>query len=601
MEVGYRSINDIFNGQRIIQVPFFQRNYVWGESEWQKFLDNLENMNFNIDDYFFMGTIILKQVPIPLDGGTGDIRLIIDGQQRITTLILLFKFLPIFNPKEDKLKEWFKRTFYTINNNSLAFEHNKNDINAFIKLLAIDSEDVLDKLEELEKLEKNKKLNKDELEELYKIKKSNLYEFVVFLKNNKSRVKNLDLTKIINRIRFVVIDLSQNENEQLIFDTINTIGVKLTTSELLKNYLFDKNSLELYNKYWEDLFEKDKKDFWYREFKDGLTMIDKFFYAVLLITVNELSKNNDKLNIGEYTSVQNLFESYKKILKIIEKNDEKITFYNNLKRQSDLFFSTYNNYEEELEKSVMRIGALIFNLGFTTLMPYVLFVLQSDIDEKDKDKIFNIVETYIIRRIICKYQAKSYTSLFGNILIKDNYLNPDNLINFFKNQKNNENIYPNESEVENSVLNLKIQDAYARGVLYLLELRMRNKNGDKNVTNLKKFEDYTLEHSLPKKWQEKWSNLPYNYTEADRERKLYTLGNLTLLPQSLNLELRNGSWTEKLNGKGKKKGLKDLSSGLYIINDFLGKKDWNEKYIEKRGKFLAKKILEIWNFENISS
>lgn len=112
MDAGKRTINDIFNGNRILEIPFFQRAYVWGNDQWERLLEDMENVSLSNKPYF-LGSVILKQQPTNTGNQVGDIRTLIDGQQRLTTLNIFFKVLCF----KDKSKlNFFERIFKLISN-----------------------------------------------------------------------------------------------------------------------------------------------------------------------------------------------------------------------------------------------------------------------------------------------------------------------------------------------------------------------------------------------------------------------------------------------------------------------------------------------------
>ena len=92
MDAGKRTINDIFTGSKMLEIPFFQRSYVWKESEWERMLEDIENVCVTKEPYL-MGSVILKQQLTQSSSTVGDVRTVIDGQQRLTTLSILLKVL----------------------------------------------------------------------------------------------------------------------------------------------------------------------------------------------------------------------------------------------------------------------------------------------------------------------------------------------------------------------------------------------------------------------------------------------------------------------------------------------------------------------------
>src|SRR5687767_9315068 len=94
MEAGKRTINDLFNGNKILEIPFFQRAYVWSTPQWERFLADMEHVSLTNKPYF-LGSVILKQQWTTSGHSIGDKRTVIDGQQRLTTLTIFFKVLSL--------------------------------------------------------------------------------------------------------------------------------------------------------------------------------------------------------------------------------------------------------------------------------------------------------------------------------------------------------------------------------------------------------------------------------------------------------------------------------------------------------------------------
>ncbi|MDL2317694.1 DUF262 domain-containing protein [Eubacteriales bacterium OttesenSCG-928-A19] len=125
MEAGTRQIIDIFNGSRVLEIPFFQRAYVWGEEQWARLLDDAETVCSRQEPYF-MGSVILKQQQTSATGSVGDVRTVIDGQQRLTTLSILLKVLCL---KTNQDKQFDKR--FRLDDDTPVLKHNHNDYRAF--------------------------------------------------------------------------------------------------------------------------------------------------------------------------------------------------------------------------------------------------------------------------------------------------------------------------------------------------------------------------------------------------------------------------------------------------------------------------------------
>lgn len=232
MKAGEILINGIFNGSRLLKVPFFQRSYVWDEPQWERFLQDMELVTKTKRQYF-LGPIILKGDETPPTWACySDCKTIIDGQQRLTTLAIFLKVLCL---KQDT-NDLFNRDF-RLEDGSIALRHGKNDIEAF-----------------------NKVIDQKEPKEIANIQPESqiISAYNYFVRNvDPSTVDRMILKKCV---QFVCIDLLEDEDEQQVFDTINSQGVRLTTAELLKNYFYREENISEYERDWVGVFENSVDD-----------------------------------------------------------------------------------------------------------------------------------------------------------------------------------------------------------------------------------------------------------------------------------------------------------------------------------------------------
>ena len=567
MDAGKRTINDIFNGNRVLEIPFFQRSYVWGIPQWERLLEDMKAISSSNKPYF-LGSVILKQQETTTGSRIGDKRTVIDGQQRLTTLNIFFKVLCLKTNENFTFDRSFK-----LRDNSNALLHNHNDIQAFNEILA---------LTELKDLK-----GESNITQAYNYFKDNLVP------------DELNLDSILSNVLFVGIDLSQEEDEQQIFDTINSLGVKLTTAELLKNYFFNRDDIEKYNKYWKEVFEKDEetKNYWDREIIAGRlrrTFIDLFFFAYLQIKIQETDFKVKAEDKDAYAKVEHLFESYKNFIKSYL-NNNKEAILSEIKEYALLFKKNFN-YEilgEELTQDfgIDRINTIIFGLDTTTLISYTLYILRNISDETTKNELFGIIETYIMRRMITHSNTKNYNQLFTDKLINNRVLSKQEFLDYIEKRDDKVNFLPTDEELEKGFNTSILINKQSAGILYLIESKIRN---EKDSTALLGINKYSLEHLMPKKWRNNWDKLSSKESEINRDRKLLTLGNLTIITQSLNSSIRDSKWEDKLKGKNKKGGLIEYSGGLKTISQFLEYSKWDEKAIEERALFLYEKAKQIW-------
>jgi uncharacterized protein with ParB-like and HNH nuclease domain len=274
MDAGKRTINDIFNGNRILEIPFFQRSYVWGEEQWERLLEDMYDV-CSTNKTYFLGSVILKQQPTNTTNKVGDRRIVIDGQQRLTTLNIFFKVLCLKTNKNNTFERIFK-----LLTNDIALRHNHNDIESFENIINLSALDKINKQDNV----------------------SDCYEYF----NENMDINKLNINTILSKILFVGIDIDESEDEQQIFDTINSLGVKLTTAELLKNYFFSRDNILMYDSYWKDVFELDDetKEYWDTEVTTGRikrTFIDLFLFSYLQIKIESKGinvKTEDKIEFS---------------------------------------------------------------------------------------------------------------------------------------------------------------------------------------------------------------------------------------------------------------------------------------------------------------
>lgn len=568
MEAGKRTINDIFNGNKILEIPFFQRAYVWDITQWERFLSDMEYVSHNNKPYF-LGSVILKQQLTNSQQSVGDKRTVIDGQQRLTTLCVFFKVLSL------KLGNPYLSNLFRLpmNNYSIALLHNHIDTEAFNRILELSTEIELS--------------HDDNVTKAYHYFSKNI------------QLDKLNFQNILTNIMFVGIDLDIADDEQQIFDTINSLGVKLTTAELLKNYFFSRDDIHSYQENWQKVFEKDNetKDFWDTEVSAGRlqrSFIDLFFYSFLQIKIQDSSlkvKNVDKI---EFSKVEGLFDSYKRFIKDYNINKNQII--SEIKEYAKVFKDNFNTECVDIEltenRGIERINAIIWGLENTTLIPYVLYVLKNVVSSIERDKIFDYLESYIMRRMVCRSNTKNYNQLFSESLISNTINTKDKLKTFIDGRSDKVNSMPSDTELKDGFYNSKLINKQSTGILYFIETKIRNRM--LHSTSLLGLNRYSLEHIMPKKWEQKWPRLITPEEKFERNRILLTLGNLTIITASLNSSISNSDWNTKKTGSGNRKGLNHYATGLDTFSSSLSLPDWNEQTIQDRADFLFDKAKEIW-------
>ncbi|AZA88062.1 DUF262 domain-containing protein [Chryseobacterium shandongense] len=573
MEAGKRSVREIFNRGRNLEIPFFQRSYVWQEQQWKRFLEDMVMVS-ETKKIYFLGSVILKQQETTSDR---DSRLtVIDGQQRLTTLNIFMKVLCLLTDSDSDFTETFKKQ----RDKQIILLHNHNDVSSFNSVVD------LKELKEFTGVSDNDQILK-------------AYKYFVENIQSDNVLEKLNFFDIIDNILFVGIDLNLGEDEQQIFDTINSLGVKLTTAELLKNYFFDRTEIDKYNLFWRDVFEQDDDTYtyWDREITAGRirrTVIDLFFYSFLQIKIQEKKYKVNTHDKIEFSKVENLFESYKRFIKEYHLNKDEVV--KEIKEYALIF---KDNFEPEIINSelsdtygIERINAIIFGLEQSTLIPYVLYVLKNVDNEIQKNELFQFLESYIMRRMIVKATTKNYNQLFTDRLINNEILSKDNLKSILSENDNKINYIPSDEDLSKGFNESILINYQAAGIIYMIESKIRNKS--KHSTKLLGMNKYSLEHLMPKKWDNKWDKLKNKNDRDFRNFKLKTIGNLAIITQSLNASIREAQWSVKRKGNSKNKGLLHYSGGIETLAPYLEYDVWNEERIQERCDDLFEHGKNIW-------
>lgn len=567
------TLNSFYSNNLQYVVPFFQRAYVWNSDNWEilwehinriadKTLDNSKNEHF-------IGTLITKQ---RLSNVIGENKLdLIDGQQRLTTFSILLKAIATKASGKDPYSKLKDKT-----NELVVFENSKGD-----KFIRVEHSRNDKEYFEAIMLDRDLKTltNQD-----HKILGCYNYFLTKLEKHTDEELDNLK-TIILCNVPVISMLLAATDDEQEIFDTINSLGVRLTTGELLKNFIFSDIAIKpLYDQLWQPVFEDDEEQilFWNKPKTSGRiirTNIEVLLYCYLIIqkkTAVELEK---------------LFGEYKTWL-LVKKPAEKVSFLNELKEYASIYF----NFPEGTELNEIgfiqeeaRFFHIIENLEITTVYPLILYIYKQVSDEPTRIQLLNILESYLVRRNVCRLTTKNYNNLFIQIigkLIDLKSVTVANLKTVLASFTEDTNKFPSDLDFSTAFSEEAISNSNAREILFCISL-YQIKNPKSDVGKLSS-SSYSTEHMLPQKWDTNWS-IPGMTETAKilRNKKLKTLGNLTLVTKSLNSSMKNSAWDKK------KKALKEFSH-LKITTDYIDKAVWDETKIDSRASDLATIALKIW-------
>lgn len=587
--------------QYIYIVPYFQRGYVWDIENWEGIWAEL---SANRTDSFF-GSIILKEEEY--NNREEKCKTIIDGQQRLTTLsILLRAMLDYYVEKGttdyDTLQHFKELIFYrstqwleneTKTTEKCKIEHsrlNKKDYARIIEgNVSLDSivTDEKDKKHYSSKLLRCYKFFREKLENATLGEISNVRQKIIF-----------DSSKVL-----VVIDLNEKENEQAIFDTINSTGVKLTASDIIKNALFQKlkqsgEEIEsFYSDTWQKCFEDtdDTQSDWLEMKGVGQNQrsnIDLFFYSFAIIE-GFFQVPGDKLS--------DLALKYKTYIASFGSDEIKM-FIRKICEYAEIYKDTFIGFDDitgySFSDGKTRLLQILNAIKITAFDPFILYALKN-YDEETQNKRFKQLECYVMRHYLI-----GNTSKMGSFLA--DAVNMINATFDFDDELSDDLI--SDTRLERALRN--VNNNKAKLALFWVELR-RHTNKESDLYNTPLNYAYELEHIMPQKWTGHWgldvlpvldeNGNPRPSEEATRIRSeaVYEIGNMTLLTSKLNKELQNYCFVDKVEGavvgNRQRFGMKKFSY-LSISKEVIQVDPlvWNEEKIQRRTGNLTKEIKEIW-------
>lgn len=590
------------------EIPFFQRAYVWKKDNWAELLEDLKNVNRR----HFLGSIILKKINDPsasVFGATTRVS-VIDGQQRLTTLSILIK--AIFDcfdeaTKANTLDAMKSTLFYKKKKTESAYhikvKHSKIDRPDFEKVIGSVSATGISSIDYSEVK------NLDVADDNSNHRILCCYKF--FYDELKDCSQNT-LSDIFNGLldeenkMIVVIALDDDDHEQQIFDTINSAGVRLTSTDIVKNALFQKlmeydkdeeSVYEFYTNTWDKVFsvDDDAQSYWSKKKTVGRIQRDNSEMLLQAVAIIEEIFDPSEHTL---TDIPDLYKKYISTRNEVEVKGfiNKIIDYAKIYRNHvpEMSKTTHYSYNED----VKRLFHILDVLGLTTFTPYILFLLKKY--EKDQDTLLarlKDLENFVIRRMIHHESTQGYNK---------------NCLDFIKNEEKAGEmaaLITNDEILEGLS---KINNREATLLLFWVELNRRSQSPMYDVKEL--LYEYTLEHIMPQKWEEHWSNLPYvningsliaDADEGKRKRyfMVYSLGNMTLLNGKLNAAIRNNEFKVKMEGTPKRKGVKNFASLNITKEDIIQNIyekgiDWNERRIYERQVHLTKEILDMWSIGN---
>ncbi len=536
-------------------IPIYQRVYSWGKEQCKQLWDDIIKTGGNDQiEGHFIGSIVFVHDSIYTTNYNE--LLIIDGQQRLTTITLLFIALRDHLNDEDEFLKKFSRQ--KIQNRYLINSDEKGD-KKFKLILSEPDRDTL-----LSLIDKDRRKPSEPSLKIME----NFKLFEEWIRKNTDKLETI--FKGLDKLMVVEISLERGkDNPQLIFESMNSTGKDLTQTDLIRNYILmglepEKQEI-FYKKYWRAMEEG---------FKQNETLFNQFVRHYLTIKTKEIPNIN---------KVYEAFKSYQQ-----ERGIETEALLQDLQKYCGFFCQIV--FKKEADKELNKALSFLVDLEMDVIYP-LLLELYSDysdgvLSKQDFIPIIYLIESYICRRAVCGLGTNSLNKVFPSFtkrIQKDEYFESLKAHFVYLTEKQR---FPNNDEFKKLFITIDFYNFQKKK--YFFE-RLEHFDTQEPVNT----KECTIEHIMPQTLTEEWKRDLGGNFQAIHDKYLHTIGNLTLT--GYNKEYSNNSFQEK---RDMEKGFKQSPLRL---NQGLRGESFGEKEIEKRANDLADWALKIWTYPKLDA
>lgn len=585
MDVNIMNLQKLFVSPVRYEIPLFQRPYVWDhEEQWSPLWEDVQN---TAERYLksekkahFLGAVVLQQEQVSTP--TLQTRLVVDGQQRLTTLQLLLD--AVQEVLEQHGVDTAAKRLKLLVLNPEAYRDDKDD-NAFKVWPTTADQGAF-------RNAMHNDLPSEEYEE------SLIVQAHIFFKDQVSQwldmhpQENVSQTQaaealeqtVSTLLQLVVIDLDPSDDPHVIFETLNARGTPLLQSDLIKNMvLFEAEKVSVTKNSEETAQLWDfNDDWWQKKIQQGRLRrprIDVFLnYWLVMRTCEEVGAHDVFSVFRRYYKDQN-----KPIENIAADISRVGKLYRALQKDSNPDMATFL-YRWE----VMQAG---------TMTPVLLWMLSSEVPEEQMDKGLRALESHYLRRMVCRMTTRGYNRLFislvGQLEEAGAEYAGDTVVRFLAAQDSDVGLWPSDRQIEEAFLNLPLYRLLTRKrlrmILEAIEEELRTDKAESQSVP----HGLTIEHTMPLRWRTHWPFVAGVENEAEqvesRDQLIHTIGNLTLVNNRLNTALSNAPWKDKRVTLSK-------YSTLFLNKDLLDNAPevWDESAIEERAKRICLMATKVW-------
>jgi len=553
LKASERKITKLFSeSDTVFSIPVYQRDYNWQEKQCQRlFKDILQTGKNEKVSSYFLGSIVYIH-----DGiyGVGEKEFhVIDGQQRMTTLTLLFLAI-----------------YFKLKGTILAKDADKI-YNQYVVNPYSEKEIKLKLLPPEENLYILNKISHNKFNELEAFQDRNMLKNYLFFEKELENLSFDDMKHLSNGIeKLIYIDIALEKGKddpQKIFESLNSTGLDLSQGDLIRNYILMDLERGEQNRIYKEIWIPIENNCKVSDGSEITSYVSDFIRDYLTLKTEKIS------------SKPKVFETFKAYYE--KENDEKLE---DMKKYSEAY-SYIIKPSLEKDRDIQRELDYLKSLDKTVINTFLIGILKDYKDNiLEKDELVNmliLLQSYLWRRYITEKPTnalnKIFQGMYGKISRSGNYY--ENLVDVLMAED-----FPTDEELESA---LKLKNVYKdKEKLNYVFKKLENYNHNELIDF--ENEKITIEHIFPQKPNKAWKE---NYSDNELEQMISfkdTISNLTLTGSNSNLS--NKAFHEKRDDEVH--GYKN--SKLYM-NKYLGRlEEWNLLSMEARFESLYDDIIKIW-------
>ena len=553
MKAGEVVFQKLLDGKTQYRIPLFQRTYNWREDQWNQLWKDLMRI-YSMDSprNHFVGSI----VTYPIHGLPGDVNkhLMIDGQQRMTTLLIL---LGVVRDHARQAPEKWPGLSDEIWSTCLINEF-AQDPEEQIKLMPSRRD-----RQPFDALINNSRI----LDDTKQVVKAWQFFDRILRRGDDGNSINLRRLKICvtDRLDLVSIALDSSDNPNRIFESLNYTGMPLTASDLIRNYFFmnirDTNRQDsAYDKYWYPMQEMLGRH------------LDDFFWRYLMMD-GSLPRNNSK----------DIFDGVRNLIGYQPTDDQTVKALRQLKK-----FSRYYAQLAEVDTSGLRAATIeqIHRLNqwqVDVAYPFLMKSLDhigSSIKEQDFLEVMRMIESFIVRRAACSIPTNSLRRYFSQMASGVDFENFTTSSKEYLSEKGWQ--WPSDEGFRQGFLQFQVYNRTRLSRTHLILWSLERAFGHKEIPA--RTDKIQIEHIMPQTLTSEWTGTLGSNVFDIHARWLHTIGNLTLT--AYNAELSNMNFTDKREIL--------IASNFSLSSSLKSLRKWDERSIQDRGRVLSEMAVEIW-------